>query len=95
MAGGVTSAATSVHLNDGASIGMSAFPECDAGPFVSVRLGEVASLLVHDLAVLDALSARVVEARNALEEMLAGQDPLPVADAVAEAGRVTERPVPA
>ena len=80
MAGGVTWATTSVHLHDAASIRMSAFPDCESGPFVSVRLGEVASLLMHDVDVLDVLAARVVEARDALAVMLAGQDPLPEAD---------------
>ena len=74
---GATSARTNVHLLDPSAITTGAYPDCEAGPFVDLRLGRVASLLVHEVAVLDALAVQVAAAREALAAMLAGQDPLP------------------
>ena len=68
MAG--TTSTTNVHLNEAASITFTAFPVCESGPFVSVDLGGVAALLVHDLAVLDALAVQVAAAREALADLL-------------------------
>lgn len=83
MATSATSAITSVHLNDPDSITMTAFPRCEAGPFVAVRLEPVAVLIVHDLVVLDALAVQIGAAREALAALLAGQDQLSEANAVA------------
>ena len=71
------SARVNVHLTDPAAVLVNEFPDSAAGPFVSVDLEPVASLLVHDLAPLDALIAQATAARNALTAMLTGQDPLP------------------
>ena len=79
------SARVNVHLTDPAAVVVSEFPDSAAGPFVSVDLEPVASLLVHDLAPLDALIAQARAARDSLAGMLAGQNPLPEADALAAA----------
>lgn len=76
------SATVNVHLDDPALITTRAFPMCEAGPFVSIRLEPVAALLVSDLAVLDALAIQVAAAREALAAMLPEQAPLPDADLV-------------
>ena len=77
MAAQLNSAMVNVHLYDPGTIATSAFPSSEAGPFVAVRLEPVAALLVHDVAVLDALAVQVAAAREALAAMLTGQDPLP------------------
>lgn len=87
MADSKTSAQTNVHLHDAASITMTEYATCEAGPFVSVQLGQVASLLVHEVSVLDALAVQVVAARDALADMLAGQDLPPEEETTLVIGR--------
>lgn len=82
MASQANAVTVNVHLHDPAAITTSAFPRCEAGPFVSLRLEPVTALLVSDLAVLDALAVQVAAAREALAAMLPGQAPLPGNDQV-------------
>lgn len=77
MVVGANRAMTSVHVDDPDSIRMTAFPVCEAGPFVAVRIEPAAALLVSEVAVLDALLERVGEARQVLIEMLAERAAVP------------------
>ena len=81
----VNVAMVSLHLHDPSGVAVRAFPVSQAGPFVSVQLEPVAALLVHDVAVLDAVAAQIATARAALLRMLAGQDPFPDTDGVPDA----------
>ena len=73
---GAAQVTADVHMDSSTEVEVAAF--CSAWPFVSIKLGDLTgqvTVMVHDLAVLDRLTAAVAEARSGLLRVTQDTDP--------------------